>query len=748
MIKVAFICFTLVIFSFQSLVFGQFGFVYDDTIVVKIGSDTLSKAWAGGLNYPQFSDIDYDFDGDLDLFAFDRSHDNIRVFTQETDGGKHYELAYNSHENFPSDLRYRVVLVDYDNDGRKDIFTYGIGGLKVYRNVGDGTNGLQWELYQDLVYSQYAVSYSNLYISSSDIPAIVDVDGDGDIDILTFHQGGRHIEYHQNQSMDLYGIPDSLIFEQKNQCWGKFTEDANTNNITLNDPNAPCIGGDITNPEMDDGLDTKNGNNHSGSTLLAIDYDNSGVMDLVIGDVSYTNLNLLINSGTAVNTDSPMISVDNSFPSNTTPSSMQLFPAAYYLDVDFDNEKDLLVCPNAKNVSENETSVLMYKNLGTTSNPNFIYTTNKFLQSEMIDLGTGTTPSFFDYDEDGLEDMILGNFYRYKAVLDKESSIAYYKNTGTANNPIFMFVDYDIFNIVPENFGLRAVPTFGDIDNDGDDDLFVGTENGSLAYYQNNSTGSGAVFGSPAINYQDNLGAIISTSGYCYPQLFDLNNDGLLDLLLGRKSGEIMYYKNIGTLSAPSFELNNSNLGNVDVSSATPDGYAAPHFFRLNNETTLFMGSVDGKLLYYSDIDANIGPGDSFTLISSSFLDIDVKAYSSFWVNDINSDGNLDLFVGQDLGGVFHFEADSTNDLSVQSKHLTSLIAIYPNPTRNELTIVLNSSKGENYTITDLSGKHLIQGELDSSKTKLDVSTLPKGFYTVRIVLSDGTIHYKKIIKQ
>ena len=209
-----------------------------------------------------------------------------------------------------------------------------------------------------------------------------------------------------------------------------------------------------------------------------------------------------------------------------------------------------------------------------------------------------------------------------------------------------------------------------------------------------------------------------------------------------------MHYENIGTLSSPSFELKNSSLGNVDVSSATPDGYAAPHFFRLNNETTLFMGSVDGTLLYYSDIDGNIGPGDSFTLISNNFLDIDVEAYSSFWVNDINTDGNLDLFVGQDLGGIFHFEADSTNDLSVQSKPGTSRMAIYPNPSRNELTIVLNSSEGENYTITDLSGKYLIQGEFDSSKKTLDVSTLPKGFYTVRILLSDGTIHYKKIIKQ
>ena len=29
--------------------------------------------WAGGLNYIQISDIDYDYDGDMDLLVFDRS---------------------------------------------------------------------------------------------------------------------------------------------------------------------------------------------------------------------------------------------------------------------------------------------------------------------------------------------------------------------------------------------------------------------------------------------------------------------------------------------------------------------------------------------------------------------------------------------------------------------------------------------------------------------------------------------------
>ena len=52
---------------------GQFAFNYVDSIsVIKSGSQ-LNMPWAGGLNYAQFSDIDYDFDGDMDLLVFDRS---------------------------------------------------------------------------------------------------------------------------------------------------------------------------------------------------------------------------------------------------------------------------------------------------------------------------------------------------------------------------------------------------------------------------------------------------------------------------------------------------------------------------------------------------------------------------------------------------------------------------------------------------------------------------------------------------
>lgn len=725
--------------------YAQFGFEYDDSIIVKIGNDTLLNAWGGGVNYAQFSDFDYDYDGDLDLLVFDRSKNNLRVFKQETNGGPHYELAYNARNKFPANIRYRATMYDYDNDGRKDLFTQGTGGLKVYRNVGNAGIGLQWELVEDLIYTQYTNSFSNLIINSSDIPALIDVDGDSDMDILTFHQGGSNMEYHQNQSMELYGIPDSLKFVLVNQCWGKFSEDINTNSVTLNDPSYPCQGGDIANPESQS--DENKATRHAGSTILALDYNNSGVLDLVIGDVSFTNLNLLINGGTTVNSDSPMISIDNSFPSNTTPVDIQLFPAAYYLDVDFDNVKDLIVCPNAKNVSINEKSVHFYKNIGTNSNPTFIFTSDNFLQNEMIEHGTGSVPTFTDINQDGLEDMIVANFYRYIPVLSKESTLAYYQNTGTANAPVFTYVDYDYLNLSSENYGLRSIPTFGDIDGDNDDDLIIGTEIGTLVYYENTSTGSGAVYNTGVINFQDNTGTPINVLSYAHPQLFDLNNDGLLDLIVGAKNGELTYYENVGTSNSPSFQLTNALLGNVDITPTLPDGYTTPHFFRLDDTTHLFLGGIDGNLFYYSDIDNNLGSGQSFTLVNDNYLDIAVDAYSSFAVNDINNDGNLNMFVGQDLGGVYHFEANPNSNASIQELESKYAILLFPNPTKGNVTIDLESAEGKEIVLLNLNGQILNSIEIDDKQTEVDLSDKPRGVYFVRIEMENGDLITKKIVK-
>jgi hypothetical protein len=721
----------------QITLFGQFKFDYKDSIKVQIGGDILKFPFAGGLNYAQFSEIDFDFDGDNDLFIFDRSSDNIQLFENSlTNGVRSYVYINNGAAFFPSDLRYRVALLDYDGDGKNDIFTYGVGGVKVYQNIGNQTEGLKWKISKPLIYSDYNGNPTNLFISSADIPAYVDVDGDTDIDILTFNLAGESVEYHKNMSIELYGTNDSLNFVLKNQCWGKFKEDPISFNILLNNQTSPCFGGNVTNPEFplfeNEGSEVSvstHPKRHTGSTLLALDFNNSGVLDLVLGDVSSPNLNLLINGGIEVNSNSAMISQDQNFPSNSVPLNLQIFPAAFYLDVDFDNVKDLIVSGNAKNASHDYESVWYYKNFGTNTSPIFVYQTSSFLQEDMVEVGKGAMPTFVDLNGDGLEDMIVSNFFRYKEPLLKECVIYHFQNTGSVEIPELTYIEANFLNLTNFNFGLKSSPSFGDLNGDGDIDVILGIENGTLAFFENIAgQGNTAVFSQPILEIKDVNQQIIDVGTYAFPQIFDLNKDGLPDLIIGNKTGEIAYYENIGTVTNPIFEVKNDTLGNIDIAPFSSDAYATPHFFKWNDTTYLLIGNSEGKLHFYTDIDGNLDKGDSFNLVSDFFRGISVNAFSTCWVNDIDNDGKLDLFVGGDLGGVFHYEHNQASVVGIQEATKEELI-VYPNPFTNNLAV--KGLSGFTYQFIDVLGSIVNSGfSIDGS---INPEIISSGFYYLRI---------------
>jgi hypothetical protein len=489
---------------------------------------------------------------------------------------------------------------------------------------------------------------------------------------------------------------------------------------------------------------------HSGSTLLAIDMNDNGVYDIVLGDVAYPNLTLLMNGGTAPNTNSAMISQDNNFPSNTTPATMQLFPASFYVDVNHDNVKDLIVGANARTISQNQKSVTYYENLGTNTLPNFIFQSKSFLQGDMIDHGLGSIPVLFDQNGDGLRDLLVANFFRYKQTLNKESVFLVYRNTGTASQPEYTYYDDDFMGLTGLTLGLRSVPTFGDLDGDGDEDLLIGLENGQINAYTNTAgPGNPVAFGSPA-TLNDNTGTPINVISYAAPQLFDVNDDGLLDLAVGKKTGELSYYQNTGTANAPVFTLVDDTLGGIDVSPLTPDGYAVPNFFRINDTTHLFLGAYDGKLHYYDGIDGHLHEDSTFHLVSAAWRGIDVGLYSSFWVEDTDSDGLPNMFIGQDLGGLHHMEAvpGSTVGIGEPQKPEQGWLLV-PNPANAMVSLLpLGKYTGETAAV----GIYNMLGEqVDAltitGTTSLDISEYRKGIYLVVISTATKT-ETLRLVKQ
>jgi len=740
--------FALIIFccgKISAQQYEDYGFQPDLTVKVKDSLlNYLSDPWGGGLNSCQFSEIDLNLDGIMDLVVFDQSGSKIIPFINNgTANTVDYTYAPQYRDRFPA-MHDWMEFVDYNCDGKNDIFTSSNGGITVYKNISDLANGLRFQLVTNNIMAMQDTQDIPIYVSTVNYPAIADIDNDGDLDILNDFILGTYVYYYKNQSMELYGNCDSLNFVLTDHCWGKFAISSSNNQITLN---TTCLWKADDNYEAGN-IPVPKDIEHIGSTLMAADMNGDGLKDLLAGDVSYPGLIKLTNGGTL--TDALMISQDTMFPSNSLRVSLFSFPAPFMLDVNNDGVKDLIVSPFDGNqtISENLKSCWYYKNDGTTTSPVFNYQYDNFLQKDMIETGSGAYPVLADFNGDGLPDLFIGNFgvhdssyysggFLYSTF---KSRIALYKNIGTATNPEFQFVTNDFANV-----GYRKlngiIPTFGDIDGDSAQEMIIGKSDGTLDLYENTSSaGQPMNMVLAQTNYQS-----INVGKFAAPQLVDLDGDSLLDLVIGERNGNLNYYRNTGTKTNPIFTPVTDTLGWVDVikHQTSNYGYSVPCFFKdSTNHFRLFLGSESGNIYYYKNIDGNIN--GHFTLQDSMFLNIYEGSRTGIAIGNLNGDNYPDMIMGNYSGGVSYYKGVTPPPLGIYEYSHTEMInpEVFPNPANDMLYIKLSDKiPAENMCLKvyNMMGQ-LIPCNINLSKEKIsiDVSSLNEGLYFFCLSGKDG----------
>jgi Secretion system C-terminal sorting domain len=717
--------------------------------VYKQDSSLYKHAFTGGFNHIQFSEIDLNLDGTNDLIAFDRSGFKVSTFINNgISGVVDYTYTPKYIDSLPS-FESWVLFRDYNCDGKQDILTYFSGGVKVYKNT--STTSLSFELVTNAIQSNYLPDDGNdnrinLYISSTDIAAFDDIDNDGDLDILTFGVSGTNVEYHKNLSQELYGTCDSLRFILTNKCWGYFSENLSDNSVTLFD----TCNFNVANPESQ--LNDENAKKHSGSSLLTLDVDANNSRDLVLGDITFNNMTLLYNSDNTTNLTAASMTVeDQSFPSNlssTAAVDINIFPAGFYLDVNNDNVKDLLVSTNCNSGCENYESSWLYLNNGATNLPDFSFNKTNFLQEDMIELGEGANPVFFDYNDDGLLDLVIGNFGEF----DNSLSLLYkpylslYKNIGTAANPAFKLVDSDFAGLSTMNLDLGGgtpvlglTPTFGDLDNDGDKDMILGDYLGNIHYFTNTAgAGNDANFVLNQVKYQG-----IDVGSFAAPFLVDLNRNGKLDLVIGKNNGYFTFYENTGTVSAPFYSKKTDSLGYV--STLEPGffvGRSTPFIYEDAGEYKMLAGSSSGYIFKYDNIEGNLT--GSFNKVDSAYLNLKEGKNTSIALADITNDGRLDMMIGNDAGGISYFKGTFPVSVGPEYEKLEG-INLYPNPTKELLTIDLgtNNLKNASLQVLDLLGKTITTQKVSASKTTINLNGLSQGVYLVKFSSELGSKVFK-----
>lgn len=342
------------------------------------------------------------------------------------------------------------------------------------------------------------------------------------------------------------------------------------------------------------------------------DIDNDGDLDLLVGLSENGTLLLFINKGTPENyefSDTASISIDD----------VGLYAYSSFCDFDGDNDYDILS-------GRDGYGLYYYENKGNAESPDWYLKNTIF--SGMATSTYFNSPDLVDLDGDSKYEVVYGS---------GNGPLNYYKNEGTIESPSWLKKD-ELFGGILD-VGGASTPIFIDYDGDEDLDMLSGSTLGNIKYFENVGTKKdGQWKEKSSINS-------LKHSIYSFVTMADVNNDGLIDALVGDLSGNVfLHLRNEVSYSKVSSSFDEINLG----------GFASPRLIDLNGDDVLDVvaGSEDGALFYFENTGDKENP--FWTEIPNYFATITANANSVPAMGDIDKDGDLDLLVGN-LSGTLNY---------------------------------------------------------------------------------------------
>jgi len=540
-------------------------FVWERVYEGVLNGNLTAGTYSGNVNYSKPFFVDIDGDNDFDLFI-GGDQGNLHFYENiGTAWGDTWFFGSDFYDSIDAGDKSDPAFVDIDADGDFDLFM-GIkdGTIWYYRNDGTSTSPL-WTFVTDF--------YDSINVWMNASPSFVDIDADGDFDLFIGEQDGS-IHYYRNE-----GTPSNADFVFDNDSIDIGTRSLPTFVDIDADGDFDLLCGNSEGTVTyyrNDGTpssavwifvtNTYNGMDVGNSTSpFFCDIDNDGDCEMWIGEY-VGNINFYRNIGTPSNASWDFIRA-HYFCLDVGSSSIPFF-----IDMDLDDDYDLFF-------GRWWGRITFYNNTGSNTSPRWTIVTQYY---ESIDVGWNSHPDFIDIDGDNDPDFFIG---------EVDGNINYYRNDGTPGNPVWTFIT-EFYNGI--DIGDRCAPTFTDIDDDDDFDLFIGEQDGNINFYRNDGTPTSPSWTFVTENYNS-----ISVGTRSIPRFFDLDKDGDLDLFIGNAAGVIHYYRNDGTASSPVWTFITSEFADVNVGEN-----ASPYFIDIENDSfaDLFVGERWGGLNYYHQV--------------------------------------------------------------------------------------------------------------------------------------------------
>lgn len=654
-------------------------------ISVQKSGEILTNAFAGGMNATQFESVDLNLDGLEDLVTFDRTSEKSAVYVKR---GSSFIFDPAISNQLPQ-FNYWMRFVDYDGDGKKDLFCAAPAGIQVFRNTSSATR-VSFELIANPLLTEGYSGKINLYVSNVDIPAIADMDGDGDVDVLAFDPSGHYVEFHQNQAKQT-GKP--LDFKKKGDCWGDFVV-RSCGDILLGTPCSSEIALESVAQPMR-AL-------HAGNSLNVFIHD--GIPDLIYGHIGCPDLVYLLNQGTR---DTPRFTqIKVGFPK---PLSLGTFLNASFVDVAGDKSSELIVslssADNNGYMQDFQQSNVLFKFV----NGNWQQSEMAFLQNQMIDVGEKASPCFWDADQDGDLDLLVADA-GIREGNEVKASIHFFENK--AGKLEFITSDYlklkDQLNAT--NLLLQAI----DYNNDGTKDLILSGQSGlGPRVFVLLKTGLNSI-DIPGLGFNE------------VPVYTDWNQDSQIDLLIVNRAGKVRTPGNLdwGKLSAlTEWRLRSFSMADLD-------GDGSLEFVGVDQDGLLHIGNYDPLT---NEVAWKLQDFSGFTFGRNAQINCE----------DINSDGKKDVIVGTGTGGINL--CLNIGDSPVWQKLKTDLFQIWPNAA-TDFIFVQTKLTGTVY-LYDLMGRIIEQRKATKGEAiRFDTQGFSRGIYYILFKSEKEEVQTLKVV--
>lgn len=557
-----------------------------DGISFTINSTNSINPFNGGIDIPRYQFVDIDGDSDLDLFIIDKDT-TLNFYRNDGSPANHF-FRLNTTRYHNLSVRNWFQFADIDNNGNYDLFCGGDSQhVRYYKNFGTPASPV-FEL------QTYAVKTNlNVIIESESacIPTFSDLDADGDLDFFSGSSSGK-VNFYRN------------IGSSSNFSFQFITDEFAGINIQ---------GGAF--------LD------HGASSITFADIDGDIDKDLYWGDLFGHSIYFIKNTGTPQN-------FAWNFIDTTSPEPNPYYSGGFNMpgvcDIDSDGRNDFFI--GVLIGSKTLNNFVYYKNTGPLNNPVFVKMTDDFILS--ADVGAYSYPALGDIDNDGDKDLFIGC----------DRSVAFFRNTGSATLPAYQL---ETDSLPLSIFNFNYAPAIGDLDGDGKKDMVLGYyASAKLKFFKNTGTISNPVFTLQS-SQLDTMNLVQSSA----PCLADLDNDNDLDILVGTSGGKLTCYRNIGTAASFNFQFVSANYMSVSVGN---DAAPALGDVDSDGDLDLLVGNRLGQLYFYRNTGTTSAP--TFVFETNSYAGINVFQNSVPLVADINSDGDIDLFMGNTKGGLYYYE--------------------------------------------------------------------------------------------